>query len=60
MECHPKGKRDEGAGPDLPGRCFTADSVLNRPSEEQMDFFYVSELRLYVLHALGLINWVWY
>ena len=29
-------------------------------SEGQEDFFYLSELRLYVLHALGVINWVWY
>ena len=29
-------------------------------SDTQMDFFYLSELRLYVLHALRQINWVWY
>lgn len=29
-------------------------------SEEQDDFFYRSELRLAVMHVLGLINWVWY
>ena len=22
--------------------------------------FFLSELRMYVLHAFGLINWVWY
>lgn len=29
-------------------------------SENPDDFFFRSELRLYVLHALGLIRWVWY
>ena len=29
-------------------------------SEELDDFFYLSELRLAVMHVLGLINWVWY
>ena len=29
-------------------------------SENPNDFFFQSELRLYVLHALGWINWVWY
>ena len=29
-------------------------------SEEYDDFFYRSELRLAVLQALGLINWVWW
>ena len=31
-----------------------------RESEAQTDFFFLAELRLYVLHALGHINWVWY
>ena len=29
-------------------------------SERHDDFFFLSELRLYVLHAMGVINWVWY
>ena len=29
-------------------------------TEYHDDFFYLSELRLHVLHAVGLINWVWY
>jgi hypothetical protein len=29
-------------------------------SETSSDFFLLSEIRLYVLHAMGLINWVWY
>ena len=29
-------------------------------SERAHDFFFLSEVRLYVLHALGHINWVWY
>ena len=29
-------------------------------TESTHDFFFLSELRLYVLEALGLINWVWY
>ena len=29
-------------------------------SEAPDDFFFLSELRLYVLHAMGIINWVWY
>jgi hypothetical protein len=29
-------------------------------SEEPNDFFYLSELRLTVMHVLGLANWVWY
>ena len=29
-------------------------------SEGHTDFFFLSELRMYVLHAFGLVNWVWY
>ena len=29
-------------------------------SEHADFFFFLSELRLAVLHAIGLINWVWY
>ena len=29
-------------------------------SDRHIDFFLLAELRLYVLHALGLINWIWY
>jgi len=29
-------------------------------TERHEDFFFLSELRLHVLHALGVINWVWY
>ena len=29
-------------------------------SEEFDDFFFRSELRLALFHALGLVNWVWY
>ena len=29
-------------------------------SETGDDFFIRSELRLYVLHSMGLINWIWY
>ena len=29
-------------------------------SENPDDFFWKSELRVYVLHALGYVNWVWY
>ena len=30
------------------------------PSEQQGDFFFLAELRLPILHALGIVNWVWY
>lgn len=30
------------------------------PSDRPLDFFFQSELRYPVLHAFGLINWVWY
>ena len=29
-------------------------------SEQHDDFFFLSELRLPVLHVLGLLNWIWY
>ena len=31
-----------------------------RQSEVPTEFFFLADLRLYVLHALGHINWVWY
>ena len=41
------------------GLCTAKDRRLPA-SEVPLDFFLLSELRLYVLHAMGLINWVWY
>ena len=42
------------------GRFGTNSPLLSANSEDPEDFFFRSELRLYVLHALGAVNWVWY
>lgn len=34
--------------------------MFGRTSEGQVDFFFTSELRLPVLHALGYLSWVWH
>ena len=43
------------------GKPYPTSSDWHGPaSEEPDDFFLRSELRVYVLHALGLVNWIWY
>ena len=41
-------------------RNMTPGSFNAPTSDGHFDFFYLSELRMYVLHASGRINWVWY
>ena len=42
-------------------QCDSNDQARSLPpSEGHNDFFFLSELRFYVLHAFALINWVWY
>lgn len=50
--CMPS-KRCESVGPSKQ----LAPGLL---SERADDFFFLSELRLAVMHTIGFINWVWY
>ena len=58
--CRPKETCDRSKTTKTEAWSSASDAGAVLKSEDQEDFFFRSELRLHVLHAIGLINWVWY